>query len=72
MRATLKTCEGYRAIRDTDADDLPAECRREEETRADGWAVVALCGGRIVATADGWVEPERLDPFDLACERRYD
>ena len=69
------TCDGYGVVGIPATGDLPAECRRTEAERADGYAVLATRDGRIVADADGWWNRDVLDapdPMDVACERRHD
>lgn len=75
MTTVLLRAPDYRMIREVPFDaDLPTLCREAEEAANDGYVVVAECNGRLVADAEGywdrsWDQP---DPFDLACERRYD
>jgi hypothetical protein len=73
----LISCSDYRTVlRELPYDaDAPSACRAEEARRDDGFAVVAERDGQIVADAEGWWRDrasEGPDPFDLACERRWD
>lgn len=59
-------------LRVTGDVDAPAICRMLEVQREDGFAVVAWRGGKYYADVDGYYEQPGPDPFDLACERRFD
>lgn len=53
---TLLTCNGYRVLETLNLvtlSELPARCREWEERQADGYAVVAMNNGRLIADAEG-------------------
>lgn len=77
------TCDGYKTETDSEGtalpfstiDDAVAWCRQREEAVNDGFCRVVTCNGELVADAEGEWDLEAMnapDPFDLACERRYD
>lgn len=70
------TCNGYKIDGTFESLCEAIEyCRARESKTGDGWARVVSCDGQFVADSDGeWnlAEMNRPDPFDLACERRFD
>lgn len=69
------TCDKYQVIATGDyRDDAPARCIELEQARNDGYAVIAMNDGRIIADADGWNLPDYgpADPMLAAMELRFD
>lgn len=64
------TCNGFETIHSVpapEAVDVPAECRRLELARNDGFAVFACVDGQSVADAEGWYDSyEGAPPYDAA------
>lgn len=76
MQAYLLTCNGYKIVATVSAEEnLPYLCGVWEKALNDGYAVVAEVNGCIVADATGLLDlsaVDKPDPFDVACERRFD
>lgn len=62
---TFYTCDGYKPIAfaayDTPIREVIARCADLETERNDGFAVIAMVQGEIVATAEGVSTSEPLD-----------
>jgi hypothetical protein len=64
---TYLTCKGYSRIATGSLDDdAPTECRRLELEQGDGYAVIAMRDGKIVADADGWADDREPHYTDAA------
>lgn len=64
----FETCRDYTRIARAPNDaDAPEICRSLELERADGYAVVAVRDGQVVADAEGWrSRHDGPPPFDAA------